>query len=163
MNRFENFRDDARIWIYQSNRFLTDEESPSIQQEIDLFANGWVAHNHELKATGKIMRGYFVILSVDESYHKPSGCSIDSSVHFIQSMEKKFGISFFERLNLAYETGEGIELIHKSNIRKNVESGHLTNSTMIFNNLIQSNEELDSKWRIPLSESWAATLIPAPL
>lgn len=71
------FSQHSRVWIYQSDRKLTDPEVGKIQQELDDFTIGWTAHNNQLKARAEIRYNRFLILIVDESQAGASGCSID--------------------------------------------------------------------------------------
>src|SRR6202000_155504 len=102
------FSENSRVWIYQADRKLTDAEATEIQQYLSQFAQQWTAHNHQLKAKGEVRYNRFLILVVDETQAGASGCSIDKSVHFMQEIEKRFGINLFDRFNLAYRDGEEV-------------------------------------------------------
>jgi hypothetical protein len=158
---FDNdFIPDAKVWIYQSNRKLNQDESRAIQHELNQFTRSWQAHNHALKAEGKVLHDRFIVIMVDESFHAPSGCSIDVSVHFIQNIERIFGLVLLDRLLLAYEKPDGeIEVIHKKDIGGALKAGIIHEETPVYNNLIHTKMELEDNWRIPFRESWAGNLL----
>src|ERR1700759_2190076 len=96
------FSENSRVWIYQSDKELTDSEVALLQSQLDNFTTGWTAHNNQLKAKAEIRYNRFIILVVDESQAGASGCSIDKSVRFMKDIEQEFGINLFDRFNLAY-------------------------------------------------------------
>src|SRR3954470_21026295 len=95
----------SRIWIYQTNRQLTDEETNSISEKTKKFLESWTAHDNALKAGFEIRYNRFLILMIDEKVAGASGCSIDKSVHFIQSLEKDYQVDFFDRMSFAFKNG----------------------------------------------------------
>src|ERR1700744_963219 len=99
------FSENSRVWVYQANRKLNDDEVNDITKRLDDFTTMWTAHNHQLKAKGEIRYNRFIILIVDETQAGASGCSIDKSVRFIQDLEQQFGIHLLDRFNLAYRDG----------------------------------------------------------
>src|SRR6187401_1503982 len=92
---------DSRIWIYQANRELTEGEINQVNETTCEFVESWTAHDKDLMASFEIRYNRFLILMVDEKSAGASGCSIDKSVHFVKSLEKKFNIDFFDRMKFA--------------------------------------------------------------
>lgn len=145
---------DSRIWIYQSNRKWSEEESNEIQQSIQNFVANWKAHEHDLKASFKLKHHRFIILAVDTDFYAPSGCSIDASVAVIQNIEKKFSIDLLDKMNVTYKSGDFIA--HKSLIefKKMAKEKAVNQQTIVFNNLVNTIEEFEDFWEVPAAESW---------
>jgi chemotaxis regulatin CheY-phosphate phosphatase CheZ len=155
-----DFMPDAKVWIYQSDRKITQEESQAIQNELNQFTRTWQAHNHDLKAEGKVLLNHFIVIMVDESYHAPSGCSIDVSIHFVQNIERVFGLVLLDRLLLAYESPKGeVRVVHKHDVQAALKAGLINEDTPVYNNLIHTKKELEQNWKIPFRESWAGNLL----
>ena len=150
----EQLPGDSRIWIYQSDRELNSEEIKNIGEETQIFLESWTAHNNALKAGYEIRYNRFLILMVDEKSAGASGCSIDKSVHFIRSIEKKFGIDFFNRMKFAYKSNGRVEAVQKPEFETLFSKGILNSDSIVFNNLIETKEQLDSIWEIPVKNSW---------
>lgn len=122
------------------------------------FAAGWKSHGAPLTAAADVLYNRFLVMMVDEDAGSASGCSIDSSVAQIRSIEQKLNINLFDRLNLAYLNSDGVlETVHANSISKAVEHGALKEQTTVFNNMVTSKLELETTWRIPLVESWAGS------
>lgn len=149
----------SRVWVYQSNRPFNDTESELIQKKTHEFVDAWTAHKEILKASFELRYHQFLILMIDEKQAAASGCSIDSSVHFVQSLEKELKVSFFDRLKLAYWADGVLKIVAKDEFENRMEKGEIDEDTIVFNNLVQSKVDLDSKWEGPLKNSWHKALL----
>lgn len=144
----------SRVWVYQTNRELTDTEITEIQKALDAFTRQWVSHNRQLKADSKIYHRRFIVLMVDETQAGASGCSIDASVHFLQGLQQKYQLDLFDRLQFAFREGEQIQVLGKDAFQEWYRSGRISDKTVVFNNLVKTLEELEKNWQIPLKDSW---------
>src|SRR6202012_214935 len=102
------FSEQSRVWIYQSDKELYDEQAKQLLNQLNDFTAEWTAHNHQLKAKAEVRYNRFLILIVDERQAGASGCVIDKSVNFMKRLEQQFGINLFDRFNLAYRDGEKV-------------------------------------------------------
>jgi len=144
----------SRVWVYQSDRKLTTDEAVQIQMHLDNFTRSWTAHNNQLMAKAEIRYNRFLILIVDESQAGASGCSIDKSVNFMKQLEQHFGISLFDRFNLAYRNGEEVVSVPRQQFEELLKGGQINTDTIVFNNLVQNVAELQTKWEVPFKDSW---------
>lgn len=146
--------ENSRVWIYQSDRELTDSETAQVQQYLNSFAKSWTAHNHQLKAAAEVRYNRFMILMVDESQAGASGCSIDKSVHVMKQLEQQFGINLFDRFNLAYRSGGKVLSAPRDQFEELIKNGAINADTIVYNNLVQTVAELNTKWEVPFRNSW---------
>ncbi len=144
-----------RIWIYQADRFLSDDEVVQMSVSLNDFVSTWAAHGSALAGKGSIKYNLFLILEVDESQAGVTGCSIDSSVRFIKGLEQSFGVSFFDRMKVSFkDASDVVRLVGRDEFERLFKSGEITGDTVVFNNLIQQGEELHTNWEIPFRDSW---------
>ena len=148
------FSEQSRVWIYQSDRELYDEQVKQLHEILNNFAAEWTAHNHQLKAKAEIRYNRFLILIVDESQAGASGCSIDKSVNFMKKVEQQFGIHLFDRFNFAYRNGEKVLSLPRHDFERMLKEGKITTNTIVFNNLVQDLQQLETKWEVPFKDSW---------
>lgn len=154
---FPNLPDNARVWVYQSNREFTADEAVEVQQAIDGFVSAWTSHSRDVIANGKLLYNRFIVLCADETQFVVSGCSIDSSVRFIKEIAAKYTIDPFDRLNLAFMDAEGtVKALKKGAFAEQIAQGSITDDTTVFNNLVNSKQQLLSNWQVPLKDSWHA-------
>jgi hypothetical protein len=152
--------DTSKVWIYQSTRPLNETEVQSIGQECAAFVAKWAAHGTRLTADYAIFYKQFICLFVDESAHGASGCSIDSSVHFMQSLERKFGLELFTRTEVAYfDDQHDVVTIHMNDMADAQKLGKISSDTLVFNNLVTTKGEMKTNWIVPITESWHARLL----
>ena len=151
---FEELPEDAKIWIYQSNRKLTDDEVESITSKCQDFIENWAAHGTSLAASFVIKYNRFIIFAVNQEVQQATGCSIDASVHFIQQLEQQFAVELLDKMNVTYRSGEHIA--HKSllDFKKMAKEKAVSEHTIVFNNLVNTKGEWEEFWEVPASESW---------
>jgi hypothetical protein len=148
------FSPQSKVWIYQSNRRFTDAEAEEIQQKLDAFTTQWTAHGHQLKAKAEIPYQFFIVLIVDQDAASATGCSIDASVRVIKEIEQAYHVDLFDRFNIAYKIDDQVFVNTKEDFETLVSIKKITVDTIVFNNLVQTLEEYQQKWEVPLENSW---------
>ncbi len=153
---FETINPEAKVWIYQADRMLTQEEVNAILEEADVFISNWAAHGKPLQSAVKIYYHRFLVLAVDEAYNLTSGCSIDASVHFIKELESRFQIDFFNRQKIAFLVNGRAETEDLNALKEKIKLGVIKPDSMVFNNLVDKKTLLESQWLMPAGSSWMA-------
>lgn len=151
------FSPESRVWIYQSSRLFTLSEALEIESLLNRFSAEWRSHGAEVNAYCNLFFGQFVVLMADETTAGVSGCSTDSSVRFIKELGQKFGVDFFNRTTLAFLVKDKIQSLPLAQLQYGIDNGFINGDTLYFNNLVQTKDELENKWIIPLKESWLAS------
>ncbi len=154
-----NFAPDSRVWIYQSSRMFSLGEAIQIEDLLNHFVENWKSHGTPVKGFGTMFFGQFIVLMADEQATGVSGCSTDSSVRLIKEIEQLYKVSMFDRQNLAFVRKDKIELLPLGQLQYAVDNGFLQADTIYINNLVQTKEELEQNWLIPVKESWLAKRI----
>lgn len=127
---------------------------PELIRLLEEFLEQWTAHGSNLKASYEIPYQRFIVIALDQSLASASGCSIDASVHFIQSLEKKFGVALLDKMNVTYKQGEYIAYKPLADFRKMAREKAVSGSTVVFNNLVTNKHEYSHNWEVPAAESW---------
>lgn len=157
-----NFHPGSRVWVYQSSRLFSLSEAFEVEDLLKKFTESWLSHGSPIKGAAYLFFGQFIILMADESATGVSGCSTDTSVRLIKEMEQRFGVSLFDRLSLAFVIKDKVELLPLSQLPYAVKNGFINGDTLYFNNLVQTKEELEKNWIIPVKESWLAKKVDIP-
>lgn len=155
---FAKMSSESKVWIFQSERNLTEFELKYIQKEIEHFIQNWESHGVPIKAAFEIFFQQIIVISVDETSHA-SGCSIDKQMHLFQRLSEKLGINLIDR-NIPLVHNEKLMLLPLQTFREKVKKGEVDNKAHILNNNITTMAELGSKWKLPIAQSWAAKLLP---
>jgi hypothetical protein len=149
------FSPASRVWVYVSAQALAEAEANMAQAQLQAFAQQWTAHDRALKAHAEIFNHQIAILVVDETQAGASGCSIDKSVHFLESLGARFHTDFFERMLFFYQDIDGnIQSATRDAFAQLVQNGTIQPNTLVLNNLVKNLEELNTKWWLPYQDSW---------
>ncbi len=149
-----DFHPTSRVWVYQSNRMFNIAEALEIEKILTDFTDTWKSHGTPVKGFATLFFGQFIIVMADEEQTGVSGCSTDSSVRAIKSIENQFSVSLFERTTLAFVVKDKIELLPFNQVQYAFENGFLDDQTLFFDHSIQTKADLLSHWITPISASW---------
>jgi hypothetical protein len=152
--KFEELPESARVWIYQADKLFTDEQERFIESRATEFCNQWAAHGTPLASSFKVLHGKFLVLAVDEGVNMASGCSIDSSVHFIKSLEQNLQVNFFDRTQVAFLINDQIFTTALQEIKSEIDNGKIGEETLTFNLQAQNLGEFNENWLVPAGASW---------
>ena len=109
---FSNLPDESRVWIYQASRPFSNEEKISIVEELEIFLKQWTAHGADLVTSYEIPYNRFIVIGLNENLQGATGCSIDSSVRFIQTLESKYQIELLDKMNVTHKNGSNFFIPH---------------------------------------------------
>jgi hypothetical protein len=104
MRKMSEMPDNARVWLYQASRYLSESEVNMLQTEVSSFLSEWTSHGVSMDAAFEIAHNRILVIAADES--KASGCGIDKSVKCIQDLGNRLGIDFFQRTVVLYMKNE---------------------------------------------------------
>ncbi|WP_204345059.1 ABC transporter ATPase [Psychroserpens algicola] len=151
---FNTLPEESRVWIYQANRSFTEDEISEIKSKLDVFIENWTAHGSDLQSGYLIKYKRFIVIALNQSLNRATGCSIDASVHFIQQLEKDYNVDLMDKMNVSYKQGDYIA--HKSllDFKKMAKDKAVSKNTIVFNNLVTNIAEFKENWEVPASESW---------
>lgn len=152
----EDFNNNSRVWVYQSNRLFTLHEAFQIEDLLKSFVSTWQSHGTPVTGYANLFFGQFIVLIADETRSGVSGCSTDSSVRMIKDLEQLFNVNMFDRLLLGFIVKERVQMIPMAQLSYALQNNFIEPSTLYFNNTVLNFEQLKEKWLIPLKDSWLA-------
>lgn len=156
---FELLPDTARIWIFPISNEITTQKIKAFENDLKSFINEWTSHNTSLKASAALFENQFAVISVDESSHGASGCSIDKLMRFIQNAEGEHDISLLFKQKVFVKTGDKIKGLTINEIKSALADGTLNTNHLYFDHLIDTKEKLRYDWLKPLNQGWLAKKI----
>ena len=148
LSDFHSLPESSRVWIYASEVILTNKHQDFIIDYISDHLRNWNAHNRDLIAGVTILENHFIVVALDESKNKASGCSIDSLQLKIQKLEIELSISLMNKLNVYYKKDGVIECINYLNLKGNVDS-----HTLFYDLTIQKKEDLNTYLKF-IKDGW---------
>ncbi|MCK7556125.1 hypothetical protein MKQ70_14295 [Chitinophaga sedimenti] len=155
----QDFSPSSRVWIYQSNRPFGERETLEIDEQLHQFASQWLSHGDPVKGWGKLLFNQVIVLMADESNAGVSGCSTDSSVRIIKSIERQYQVTLFDRLLLGFYVKDKVQLLPMAQLNYAIDKGYIDENTLYLNNTVLTKQELETKWLVPIKDSWLASKI----
>ncbi len=157
-----HFAADSRVWIYQSNRRFTPEQQREIDEQLEQFYLQWTTHGTPVAGWAKLVFGQFIVVLADESASGVSGCSTDSMVRIIKSIERQYDTTLFDRLTLTFLVKGEPQMLPLSQVQYAIDKGYIDGDALLFNNTVATKSELLSSWLVPIRESWLASRVNLP-
>src|SRR5690606_24338117 len=117
---------------------FTDDQIKEIESDLQEFVENWTAHGDNLQASFITRYNRFIILAVNQQVYGVTGCSIDSSVRFIQSLEQKYEVDLLDKMNVTYKTGEFVAYKSLLDFKKIAKEKAVNRDTIVFNNLVNT-------------------------
>jgi len=152
--------ENSRVWLYQANRELNDQELELAREQLYDFLDQWTAHSSKLYCYGNIFHRRFLGIFVDETATGASGCSIDSSVRFIEQMGRQLNVDFFDRMNVYYlDEQENVHGVALNQLVQEYQEAKVNDETIFFNNLVKTKKEFLTSWTVPLKDTWISRYI----
>ena len=152
--KFDNLPDNSRIWIYPSNRPFSKAELETLTADLSKFLSQWTAHNQNLQAAFELPYNRFIVIGVNQQAVQTSGCSIDSSIRFIQDLESKYGVTLLDKMNVTFKQGDFLAYKPLDEFVKMAKAKSVSKETIVFNNLIDTIKDYKQSWEVPARESW---------
>ncbi len=156
---YTKYPDNAKVWIYQSSKVLDKDEVDYLRVQIDHFLSTWESHGKMLTGTFEIFDNLFVVLFVDEQGDTMCGRAQDASVKLMKQLEQEIEVEFVNRMIQAYKKDDKVEVVHMNDFATLLADNEINENTIVFNNTITTKAEFDSKWKVPLKDSWHKQLL----
>jgi hypothetical protein len=156
------FSEESRVWVYQSSRAFIEKEQNEINEQLEQFYQQWTAHGAPVRGWAKVLFGQFIVIMADETDVAVSGCSTDSSVRVIKSIERQYSVNMFDRLSITFLKNGKAEMLPFSQIQYALDRGFIDGDTELFNNVVYTRKDLLQQWLVPLKESWLAAKVQLP-
>lgn len=156
----EKLAPHSRVWVYQATRFLNSDEEQAISHAMQKFVPQWASHGNELYGDFALAESLFLIVGADESKSPTSGCSIDSLNREIKRIGESLGIEFFDRLRVAYrDKSDQLHVLPMHEFKALIKRNEVGSYTPVYNNLIETKAELETKWKTTVKNSWHKNLV----
>ena len=145
--------EDARVWVYPSSRKFYPQELEGLEKKIMEFVSNWKKEDENFKASFELKYNRFIVFYADEVSLLVNK-DIDILVSFVLQLQQDYEIELLDRMNACFKQGEYIQYKELKPFKKLVKSKSVNGKTIVFNNLIETKDELKNNWEVPMTESW---------
>ncbi|MBT3741208.1 MAG: ABC transporter ATPase [Polaribacter sp.] len=151
---YTSISNDAKVWVYPSDRKFYSTEIDEIEKKIKKFAENWKLEDENFKVSYRFLYNRFIILVADDSETTLTNADIDTSVSFILQLQETYKVNLLDKMNVCFKQGEYVQYKELKDFKKLVKNKAVTAKTIIFDNLINNKEDLENYWEITIEDSW---------
>ena len=159
---FDSLPDDARAWVFGTDRALTAPEAQRLLDVVDAYLSRWAAHGTPLASARDWRDDHFLTIAVDQRTTGASGCSIDALFPQLQELERAVGLSIVGGGRVFYRDAKGkVEATDRATFAELAERGLVSPGTPVFDPTVTTLGAWRTGFERRASESWHAQLMPA--
>ena len=114
---YHTLPDTAKVWVFVSDRILSESDVASMNHSCKNFIDKWHSHNKDVYGSFTLLHNCIIIIAANDGITDVSGCSKDSLVHFMQDMQKHLHLNFFDRKIVVIKKEEDIILTNIDNLK----------------------------------------------
>lgn len=156
---FSIIPEEAKIWVFPSNRKFYPQEIEGIKLRIETFLNKWKDNRNDVECSYLIKYDRFILISANDVDYGLTLEAHDALIAFILELEKEYDIILLDKINVCYKQGEFVQYKDVAEFKKMIKSKGVSESTTVFNNMITVKEELRYNWEINIMDSWLGRLV----
>jgi hypothetical protein len=157
---FETLPDSARVWVFGSDRPLSEEATDSLLKEVEAYLSEWKAHGEPLTVGYEWRFGRLLVVGVDQRTAGASGCSIDGLFRVLQGLESGVGARLVGGGRVFYRDGHGeVQSVERHELKPLLESGEIRADSVVFDTSLTDLGSLREGFERPARKSWAAGLM----
>jgi hypothetical protein len=157
---FDVLPDAARVWVFGSDRPLTQDETTALLKGVDEHLVDWKAHGEPLTVGRQFRDERFLVVAVDQSTAGASGCSIDGLFRVLQRLESQLGASLVGGGRVFYRDGRGaVQSALRADLPSLTASGAITKDTVVFDTTLSDLGAFRTGFERRAKESWIADML----
>jgi hypothetical protein len=157
---FENLPDASRVWIFGSDRPLTEEGTTTLLAGVEEYLADWKAHGEPLTVASQFRDTRFLVVAVDQSTTGATGCSIDGLFRVLQRLEPQVGASVVGGGRVFYrDATAAVQSASRAEIPALAASGAITKDTVVFDTSITDLGRFRSGFEQRAKESWVKEML----
>ncbi len=156
---FDNIPNQGKVFVFPSSRKFYTHELTELNQYISSFLTESDLKNEGVTYAFDIRYQRFIIFAVDNTVQNLSTHFYNTLTQFIQNLEKKYNVVLLDKINVCYKQGEFVQYKELDEFKNLVKNRGVSKKTVVFNNLINTKEELEYDWEINITDSWLGRLL----
>lgn len=150
---FDSLTEQARVYYYPSSRKFYPDEVPDLKKRVSDFCEDLDG----VEIGYQFLYDRFLVFFVSDS----TPLSIEQNdvlVEFILVLEKIYGISLLDKVNVCFKQGKFVQRKEINEFKKLIKSRSVSGKTIVFDPVINTKSEFVSNWEVPVSQSWLGYL-----
>ncbi len=146
----------TRVWVYKSAMPFTPAQQQQLLARGQAFAGAWKSHGEAVPAAFAVLHDHFVVIAADLLGMTICGGAIDGSVQFIKQVETDLGLQLTDRMVVLYQRDGVTNACRVGEVETLLKNGTLGPDTPVFDDLVATKADLETRFRTPLRSTWMA-------
>jgi hypothetical protein len=152
---FDTLPDASRVWVFGSDRPLTESGTTALLKGVEEHLANWKAHGAPLTVASQLRDNRFLVIAVDQTTAGATGCSIDGLFRVLQGLEPKIGASLVGGGRVFYRDAQAVvQSTTQADVPALVASGAITKDTVVFDTSLTDLGAFRSGFEKRAKESW---------
>ena len=157
---FESLPDDARVWVFASDRPLAGGDADRLLRSVDAYLERWKAHGQPLTVARTLTEDRFLTVAVDQRDAHASGCSVDGLFRTLKEIERDVGASLVGAGRVHFRASDGsVQSVDRADFGDLAAAGRVAADTRVFDPTVGTLGEWRARFETRVAESWHAQLI----
>lgn len=157
---FDSLPDSSRVWVFGSDRALSEEATTTLMKAVEEYLAEWKAHGEPLTVGYEWRDGRLLVVGVDQRDAGATGCSIDGLFRVLQGLESSVGATMVGGGRVFYRDGTGtVQSAPRHELPALAASGALSEDSVVFDTSLTDLGSMRDCFERPARKSWAAPLI----
>jgi hypothetical protein len=157
---FDALPDTARVWVFAADRPVRGAQAEQLLAEVDRYLAGWKAHGFPLTCAREWRDDHFLLVGVDQSDARATGCSVDGLFRALRALEPRIGASLVGGGRVLYrDAGGAVHSVTRDEFAELGRRGEVGPQTAVFDPTVQSLGEWYARFETRVADSWHADLL----
>ncbi len=157
---FETLPDASRVWVFGSDKLLTEDGTKALLAGVDKHLDDWKAHGAPLTVGREWRDGRFLVVAVDQSTAGASGCSIDGLFRVLQQLERDAGANLVGGGRVYFRGDQGaVQSASRDDVAELARSGVITKDTVVFDLTLTDLGTFRACFERRAKETWVKELL----
>jgi hypothetical protein len=159
--QFASLPDNARVWVFASDRPISGNPAGRLLADVDRFLEGWQAHGLPLTSARDWRDDRFLTIAVDQRDAHASGCSIDGLFRSLSALESVIGASFLGAGGrVFYRKRDGsVASVGRDEFAELAAKGTLRRQSPVFDTTVTTLGDWRDHFETELGKSWHKELV----
>jgi hypothetical protein len=150
---FDSLPDDARLWVFASDRALTGDAAERLLGETDHFLAEWRAHGQPLSCARDWRDDRFLAVAVDQRDAHASGCSVDGLFRTFQALEPAIGARLVGGGRVFWRDADGaVQAAPRLDFVRRLRAGELPRDVRILDTSVTTLGDWRARFERPAGE-----------
>lgn len=151
---FHTLPDQAKVWMYQTNRPFSQDELEVIAARARLFLNDWESHGIPVQGAIDVLENQFIRVAAFTDEPSMCGRAQDAQVQLMKELEGLLSRELTNRMLLVFKVDNSLQVIPFQEVEQVIQSGKITADTPFFDALVKNKGEFVENWKVPAKATW---------